>query len=63
MENILARLTAVGELLDHAKVIKDRDRDMDKAFKALHAAVSRLFEAMVMQAHEIEKLKKAKAVK
>ena len=63
MENIPTTLTAVGQLLDHAKVMKDRDRDMDKAFKALHAAVSRLFEAMVMQAHEVEKLQKVKAVK
>jgi len=63
MEKTLATLTAVGQLLDHAKVMKDRDRDMDKAFKALHAAVSRLFEVMVMQAHEIEKLQKAKAAK
>jgi len=63
MENTFATLTAVGQLLDHAKVMKDRDRDMDKAFKALHAAVSRLFEATVMQAHQIEKLQKAKAAK
>jgi len=63
MENTLTTLTAVGQLLDHAKVMKDRDRDMDKAFKALHAAVSRLFETVVRQAHEIEKLQKAKAVK
>ncbi len=63
MENTFATLETAGRLLDHAKVMKDRDRDMDKAFKALHAAVSRLFEAMVMQAHEIEKLQKVKNAK
>lgn len=61
MENIIRSLEQVSGLLNHAKVMKDRDRDDYKAFKALHAAVSQLFEVALMQQREIEKLQKVKA--
>lgn len=58
--DILKQLQIASDYLAHAKVMKDRDRDTDKAYKALHAATSKLLEVAICQQEQIQQLQKVK---
>lgn len=48
-----------SNFLAHAKVMYDRDRDKDRAFKASIAAFGRLLEAVLLQQQQIEEMQEA----
>lgn len=60
MANIEERLQRISDLLAHSKTMKERDKDADRAFKALHAAVSQLLDLAILENLRIASLERTK---
>lgn len=57
-ELIEKQIEEAANFLAHSKTMKNRDRDMDRAFSALLAASGRLLEIVQNQQGQIEELQK-----